>query len=86
MRIIERTLCDYRKEFKKNVNLELPGKLLEKAGIGGRITIIVGENGIVIRRIPEETGIIEEMVGLGKGVFAKDSVTLQRELRAEWKL
>ena len=74
------------KNLKKNVNLELPGKLLEKAGIGGRITIIVGENEIVIRRIPEETGIIEEMVGLGKGVFAKDSVTLQRELRAEWKL
>ncbi len=46
------------KNLKKDVNLELPEKLLEKAGIGGRIIIIVGENEIIIRRIPEETGII----------------------------
>ncbi|OQZ03448.1 MAG: hypothetical protein B6D34_07545 [Candidatus Brocadia sp. UTAMX1] len=74
-----------KKNLKKNANLELSKNLLEKAGIEGKITILVGKNEIVIRRIPEETGIIEEMVGLGKNVFTKDSVTLQRELRAEWK-
>jgi len=73
------------KNIKKNMSLELPRELLEKASLVGRINIIIEKNEIVIKRIPEVAGIIEEMVGLGKGVFDKDSVTLQRELRAEWK-
>jgi len=35
--------------------------------------------------VSKKTVTIAKMVGLGKGIFNKDSVTLQKELREEWK-
>lgn len=72
------------KVFKKNWSLELPRELLEKAHLLGRVNIIVGENEIIIKKVSEEVTAPKKMVGLGKGIFDKDSVTLQRELREEW--
>lgn len=66
--------------------MELPKALLEKAHLFGRVNIIVEENEITIKKISEEAAIPDMMVGLGKGTFNKSSVTLQRELRREWKL
>ena len=74
------------KVLKKDADLELPKELLEKANLQGRIKIIVEENEITIKKVSEKAGTLEGMVGLGKGLFDKDSVTLQRELRGEWKL
>lgn len=74
------------KILKKDLALELPKELLEKAHLQGRVNIIVGDNEITIKKVTEKVFPPEEMIGLGKGVFNKDSVTLQRELRREWKL
>ena len=74
------------KNIKKDLSLELPKALLEKAHLWGRVNIIVDENEITIKKISEEAVILDMMAGLGKGIFDKDSVTLQRELREEWKL
>lgn len=72
--------------IKKGSDFNLPKEMLEKAHLLGRVNIVVEENEIVIRKVSEEVAAIEGMVGLGKGIFNKDSVTLQRELRREWKL
>lgn len=74
------------KTLKKGLDLNLPKALLEKAHLLGRINIVVEEDEIVIRKVSEEVLTTEKMVGLGKGIFNKDSVTLQKELRGEWKL
>lgn len=73
------------KVLKKGLDLELPKELLKKAHLQGRVNIIVEDNEIIIKKVSEEAGTPEKMVGLGKGVFDKDSVTLIRELREEWK-
>lgn len=70
----------------KNFDLELPRELLEKANLRGRVSIIVEENEITIRKAAEPVAVLDKLVGLGKGVFDKDSVALQKELRGEWKL
>ncbi len=75
-----------KKNIKRDLGLELPLELLEKAHLTGRVSIIVEENEIVIKKASEQHQPVEKMVGLGKGIFNKDSVTLQRELREEWKL
>ncbi len=74
------------KTLKKGLDLNLPKELLEKAHLLGRVNILVEEDEIVIRKVSEKVWSPEKMIGLGKGVFSKDSVTLQRELRKEWKL
>ena len=74
------------KTLKKGMDLNLPEGLLEKAHLLGRINIVVEEDEIVIRKASEEVLTPEKMVGLGKGIFNKDAVTLQKELRGEWKL
>jgi hypothetical protein len=74
------------KVIKKGSDFNLPKEMLEKAHLLGRVEIVVEENEIVIRKVSEEVMAIEGMIGLGKGVFDKDSVTLQKELRGEWKL
>lgn len=71
------------KILKKDSDLELPKELLEKAHLLGRVNIIVEENEIIIKRVSEEAVTPEKMVGLGKGIFDKESVTLQRKLREE---
>ena len=72
--------------LKEGLDLNLPKELLEKAHIMGRINIVVEEDEITIRKASGKIGRLEEMAGLGKGIFKKDSVSLQRELRGEWKL
>lgn len=75
------------KILKKDSGLELPKELLKKAHLKGMVNIIIEENEIIIKkRVSEKAETPEKMIGLGKGVFNKDSVTLQRELREEWKL
>jgi len=74
------------KNIKKHLSLELPKALLEKAHLWGRVNIIVDENEITIKKISEGAMPPDKMVGLGKGIFDKDAVSLQRELRGEWKL
>ena len=74
------------KVLKKGVDFNLPKEILEKAHLMGRINIVVEKNKIVIRKVSEEEAAVEGMVGLGKGIFDNDSVTLQRGLREEWKL
>lgn len=75
------------KVLKKDLALELSKELLEKAHLQGRVNIIVGDNEITIKKVLEMAPHThEEMIGLGKGVFNKDSVTLQRSLRREWEL
>jgi hypothetical protein len=76
----------FEKVLKKGADLNLPKEIIEKAHLLGRIKIVVEENEIIITKTSEEVVTIEEMVGLGKGIFNKDSVTLQREIRGEWKL
>jgi len=63
----------------------LPKELLKKANLFGKVSIIVEENEIIIKKVSKKTVTIAKMVGLGKGIFNKDSVTLQKELREEWK-
>ncbi len=76
-----------KKNIKKNLGLELPWVLLEKAHLKGRVSIVVEEeNKILIKKDAEQAHVIEQMIGLGKGIFRQDSVTLQKELRQEWKL
>lgn len=74
------------KTLKKGIDLNLPNELIEKAHLLGRVNIVIEENEIVIRKAPGEVWTPDEMVGIGKGIFDKDSVTLQREVRGEWKL
>jgi hypothetical protein len=74
------------KNIIKDVGLSLSKELLEKANLSGRIHIIVVENEIVVKKATEDIQGPEGMIGLGKGVFDKDSVTMVRELREEWKL
>jgi hypothetical protein len=75
-----------QKVLKKGVDFNLPKEILEKAHLMGRVNIVVEKNKIVIRKVSEEVAAVEGMTGLGKGIFDKDSVTLQRGLREEWKL
>ena len=75
-----------KKNIKKDSGLELPWHLLEKAHLKGRVSIIVEEDKILIKKESEQAQVIEKMVGLGKGIFDEDSVTLQKKLREEWKL
>ncbi len=74
------------KTLKKGLDLNLPKGLIEKAHLIGRVNIVVEKDEIVIRKVSEKLWSPERMVGLGKGIFNKDSVTLQKELREEWKL
>ncbi|HHT9135969.1 MAG TPA: hypothetical protein ACFYEK_01865 [Candidatus Wunengus sp. YC60] len=73
------------KNLKKNSSLELPKELLKKAHLLGKVSIIIEENEIIIKKVSKRSVSIEKIVGLGKGIFDKDSVTLQKELRKEWK-
>ncbi len=73
------------KDLKKNLGLKLPKELLEKANLSGKVSIIVEKNEIIIKKVSKKTITIAKIVGLGKGIFNKDSVTLQKELREEWK-
>ena len=75
-----------KKNLKRDLGLELPWNLLEKAHLKGRVSIIVEEDEILIKKEAEQAQVIEKMVGLGKWIFDEDSVTLQRKLREEWKL
>lgn len=74
------------KVLKKDSNLELSKELLKKAHLPGRVNIIVEENEIIIKKVSKGAGSHEKMIGLGKGIFKEDPVTLQRRLREEWKL
>ena len=74
------------KNLKKDLGLELSKELLEKAHLIGKVNIIIEENEIIIKKVTGEIAILNEMVGLGKEIFGKDSVTLQKAIRAEWKL
>lgn len=73
------------KDLKRNLSLELPKELLEKANLFGKVSIIVEKNEIIIKKVSKKTVTIAKIVRLGKGIFNKDSVTLQKELREEWK-
>ena len=75
-----------KKNIQKDLGLELSWDLLEKAHLKGRVSIIVEENEILIKKEAEPAQVVEKMIGLGKGIFNEDSVTLQRKLREEWKL
>ena len=68
------------------MSLELPKELLKKANLFGKVSIIVEENEIIIKKVSKKTVTIAKMVGLGKGIFNKDSVTLQKELREVRKI
>ncbi len=75
-----------KKNIKNDLGLELPWKLLEQAHLKGRVRITVEKNEILIKKESGRAQIVEKMIGLGKGIFSEDSVTLQRKLREEWKL
>jgi len=66
--------------------LALPAEFLKKAHIFGRVKIIVEENEIKIRNAVDNDSLFNRMRGLGENIFNEDSVTLQRNLRAEWIL
>jgi hypothetical protein len=77
--IVERNL-------QKDCELAVPAELLRMAHLSGRVRIIVDEREIRIRIAKDQDNLYQKMLGLGKGIFETDSVTLQRDLRAEWKI
>jgi hypothetical protein len=67
------------------LSLELSKELLKKANLFGKVSIIVEENEIIVKKVSKKTVTITKITGLGKGIFDKDAVTFQKELREEWK-
>ncbi|MBI5789102.1 MAG: hypothetical protein HZA78_09635 [Candidatus Schekmanbacteria bacterium] len=75
-----------KKNIQKETSLELPWHLLEKAHLKGKINIIVEENEILIKKQTKKSKVVDEMIGLGKGIFSENSLTLQKKIREDWKL
>lgn len=67
-------------------DLLIPHKILESAGISGRVQIILKEG--ELRIVPfKRKSIVDEIKGLGKSIqHEKGSVKLVRELRKEWEI
>jgi len=67
-------------------DLLIPHKILESAGITGRVQIIMKDG--ELRIVPfKRKSIVGEIKGLGKSIQPKkDSVKLVRELRKEWEI
>ncbi|MCE8426130.1 MAG: hypothetical protein J5U17_10190 [Candidatus Methanoperedens sp.] len=67
-------------------DLLIPHKILESAGIKGRVQIIMKDG--ELRIVPfKKKSIVREIKGLGKSIQPKkDSVKLVRELRKEWEI
>ena len=74
------------KNLQNDNELALPVKLLKMAHLSGRVRIIVDEHEIRIRKARDKDDLYQKMLGLGKDIFETDSVTLQRDLRAEWNI
>ncbi len=74
------------KNIYEDCDLVLPGALLKMASLNSRVKIIVDEYEIRIRPSEINNNLYLKMVGLGRNVFEDDSVTLQKALRAEWKI
>ena len=72
------------KNLQKDNELTVPVELLRMAHLSGRVRIIVDEHEIRIRKAKDKDNLYQMMLGLGKDIFETDSVTLQRNLRAEW--
>ena len=75
-------------QIEENVfdDLLIPRKILESAGIPGRVQIIMKAGELRIVPYQRKT-IVKGMKGLGKNIQPeKSSVELVRELRAEWKI
>lgn len=67
-------------------DLLIPHKILESAGIKGRVQIIMKDG--ELRIVPfKNKSIVREIKGLGKRIQPRtDSVKLVRELRKEWEI
>ena len=74
------------KNLQKDYELLVPVELLRMAHLSGRVRIIVEEHEIRIRKAKDKEDLYQKMLGLGEDIFETDSVTLQRDLRAEWKI
>jgi hypothetical protein len=75
------------KNLQKDYELAVPAELLRMAHLSGRVRIIVDEREIIIRKAKDDKDdLFQKMLGLGKDIFETDSVTLQRDLRAEWNI
>jgi hypothetical protein len=67
-------------------DLLIPHKILESAGISGRVQIIMKDG--ELRIVPfKRKSTVEEIKGLGKSIQPEEnSVDLVRELRKEWEI
>jgi len=67
-------------------DLLIPHKILESAGISGRVQIIMKDG--ELRIVPfKRKSVVGEIKGLGKSIQPeKDSVKLVRGLRKEWEI
>jgi len=74
------------KNIQKDYELAVPVALLRMAHLSGRVRIIVDEHEIRIRKAKDKDNLYKKMLGLGKDIFETDSVTLQKDLRAEWNI
>ncbi len=74
------------KNLQKDYELLVPVELLRMAHLSGRVRIIVEEHEIRIRKAKDKEDLYQKMLGLGEDIFETDSVTLQRDLRAEWNI
>ena len=74
------------KNIQKDYELAVPVALLRRAHLSGRVRIIVDEHEIRIRKAKDKDNLYKKMLGLGKDIFETDSVTLQKDLRAEWNI
>jgi hypothetical protein len=50
------------------------------------VKIYVEENEIRIRNAPVQGDLFNKMRGLGESLFEDNAVTLQKNLRSEWKI
>ncbi len=57
------------KDLKKNLSLELPKELLKKANLFGKVSIIVEENEIIIKKVSKKNGNNRENGWLGERDF-----------------
>jgi hypothetical protein len=81
-----RNIMIVEKNLQKDYELAVPAELLRMAHLSGRVRIIVDEHEIRIRKAIDKVDLYQKMLGLGKDIFETDSVTLQRDLRAEWHI
>jgi hypothetical protein len=72
--------------LQSNHELALPAEFLKKAHLFGRVKIFVEENEIRIRNAPVQGDLFNKMRGLGESLFEDNAVTLQKNLRSEWKI